>query len=117
MNPSDSQIEEYKERAEKLVQSRLDTESEVFVKTCETCNSPIRDDSITGEKIVFIVTTIGAFMKHDSQIHYRCLNHSEDVEIFLNRLLTGKAITITGIVRQTSDGFVLDVESSSFHND
>lgn len=117
MNPSDSQISEYKQKAEGLVQDWLrKTSGDNFVRTCEKCNTPLRDDSITGEEIVFIVTTLGAFMDHDSQVHYRCPNHSGDAERLVERLLTSRAVSITGVVRQGNGGLVVDTHSVTFHN-
>lgn len=117
MDPPDSQIKEYKKRARELVQYQLnDLESDNFVKTCEKCNTPLRDDSITGERVVFIVTTLGAFMEHDSQVTYRCPDHSGDVESLVEELLTSRAVSITGFVEKSGDELVLDTQSIRFYN-
>lgn len=117
MDPPDSQIKEYKQRAEELVQQWLNDENDdTFVRTCIKCNSTLRDTSVTGDEIVFIVSTLGAFMEHDSDVHYRCPNHSDDAEKMIDRLLTGRTVAITGVVQKKNSSFVLDKKSSTFYN-
>lgn len=117
MNLSESQISEYKKKAEEIVQNWLSEKSgDCFVRTCVKCNTPLRDDSITGEEIIFIVTTHGSFMENDSQVYYRCPSHSDDAEVLAEQLLMGWAVSITGIV-QKKDDFILDTKDIKFHHE